>query len=48
MPEVGQLKPGYHADFIVLDQDILAITPETIDQITVEETYMGGQLVYKK
>ncbi|WP_312114247.1 amidohydrolase [Brevibacillus reuszeri] len=48
IPDVGQLKPGYHADFIVLDQDILAIAPETIDQITVEETYMGGQLVYKK
>ncbi|WP_103104942.1 amidohydrolase [Brevibacillus reuszeri] len=48
IPDVGQLRPGYHADFIILDQDILAIAPEKIDQITVEETYMGGQLVYKK
>lgn len=48
IPDVGQLKPGYHADFIILDQDILEISPEQIEQITVEETYLGGQLVYKK
>lgn len=48
IPDIGQLKPGYHADFIILDQDILEISPEQIDQITVEETYLGGQLVYKK
>lgn len=48
IPDVGQLTPGYHADFIVLDQDILAIRPEEIDRITVEETYMGGSLVYQK
>jgi predicted amidohydrolase YtcJ len=31
-----------------LDQDILAIDPERIDQVQVEETYMGGELVYQK
>ncbi|WP_227935181.1 amidohydrolase [Alkalihalobacillus deserti] len=48
IPEVGQLVPGYHADFIVLDQDILEINPEKIDEIRVEETYMSGSLVYEK
>ncbi|MFE4426352.1 amidohydrolase [Peribacillus butanolivorans] len=48
IPNVGQLTPGYHADFIVLDQDILNISPEEIDRIQVEETYMGGQLVFQK
>lgn len=48
IPDIGQLKPGYHADFIVLDQDILELAPEKIDEVRVEETYMGGQLVYKK
>ncbi|TCP21077.1 hypothetical protein EV207_14627 [Scopulibacillus darangshiensis] len=47
IPDVGQLIPGYHADFIVLDQDILEISPETIDEVKVEETYMGGNLVYQ-
>jgi predicted amidohydrolase YtcJ len=48
IPNVGQLAPGYHADFFVLDQDILAIDPERIDQIQVLETYMSGALVYQK
>lgn len=48
IPAIGQLKEGYHADFIVLSQDIFEIDPATINQIIVEETYMGGQLVYQK
>ncbi|MEH7375438.1 amidohydrolase [Neobacillus drentensis] len=47
IPNVGQLKPGFHADFIVLDIDLLVIDPEEIDQIQVVETYMAGNLVYK-
>ncbi|KMY56160.1 amidohydrolase [Bacillus sp. FJAT-27231] len=48
IPQVGQLKPGYHADFIVLDQDILEINPENIDEVQVVETYMDGNCVYQK
>jgi hypothetical protein len=48
IPNVGQLAPGYHADFIVLDRDILNVEHETIGQTQVEETYMGGKLVYRK
>ena len=48
IPDVGQLAPGYVADFIVLDQDILEISPEKMDEVHVEETYMGGNLVYRR
>ncbi|UOF90984.1 amidohydrolase [Fodinisporobacter ferrooxydans] len=48
IPDVGQLKPGYYADFTVLDQDILKVSPEQIDEVQVEETYIGGNLVYQK
>lgn len=46
IPNVGQLAVGYEADFIVLDRDILAVAHEEIGQIIVEQTYMGGELVF--
>jgi len=46
--EVGQLVSGYHADFIVLDKDVLEISSDKIDEVCVEETYMSGDLVYKR
>lgn len=48
IPDIGQLTPGYHADFIVLDRDILTIKPEEIGEVQVEETYMAGKLVYQR
>lgn len=47
IPNIGQLKLGYQADFIIMDQDILELHPEKIDEIKVLETYMGGELVYQ-
>lgn len=47
-PDMGMLIPGYHADFAVLSDDIINIAPEKIDQIQVEETYIGGQCVYRR
>ena len=46
--EVGQLVLGYHADFIVLDKDVLEISSDRLDEVSVAETYINGQLVYKK
>jgi predicted amidohydrolase YtcJ len=43
---IGQLKTGYLANFIILDRDIFEIPEEDIDMITVEETYMEGKKVY--
>lgn len=48
IPAIGQLKPGYYADFIILDQDILEIDPQKIDELQVVETYMGGECVYQQ
>ena len=44
--DVGMLKEGFAADFIVLDRDLLSIPPEEIDQVKVEETWIGGEQVY--
>ncbi|MBS4534906.1 amidohydrolase [Clostridium sp. D2Q-14] len=48
IPYIGQLREGYYGDFIVLDKDILEINLEKIDEISVEETYINGKLVYEK
>ncbi len=45
---VGELKPGYHADFIVLSDDILAVSPEEIDKVNVEKTYISGEMIYER
>ena len=47
IPDIGQLATGYLADFIVLDQDILTVSPEKISEIQVLETYMAGKSVYQ-
>ena len=46
--DVGMLKEGYMADFIVLDRDILEIPAEEIDQVRVDETWIGGEKVYER
>ena len=43
----GSLEPGKLADMIVLDQDILTIDPDHIMEINVEQTWLGGKLVYE-
>lgn len=48
IPLVGQLKEGYHADFVVLEQDLFTVSPEKISETTVKETYVAGQCVYQK
>lgn len=48
IPNVGQLKEGNNANFIILNKDILEIPPHEIDEISVEETYLQGKRVYLK
>ena len=45
---LGQLREGYKADFLLLDRDILEIPAEEIDQVQVEQTYIGGQCAYQR
>lgn len=43
----GRIKPSYLADFVVLKQDIFTIPHNEIKDIAVEETFIGGESVYK-
>jgi len=42
----GKLAPGYEADFVVLDRDILHVSPEGMLQIRVLRTVVAGQTVW--
>lgn len=48
IPNVGQLRVGYHADFVVLNEDIFTIDSEKIDQVHVEQTFLNGECVYQR
>jgi hypothetical protein len=43
----GRIIPGMLADFILLSDDILSIPPLEFLSLKVEQTYVGGQLVFK-
>ena len=43
----GSLEPGKFADMIVLSEDILNIEADRIMDISVEQTYLNGELVYQ-
>jgi predicted amidohydrolase YtcJ len=45
--EKGSLENGKLADFIVLDRDILTCPVEDVRNIQVEQTYLGGKLIYR-
>jgi predicted amidohydrolase YtcJ len=42
----GKLKPGYLADFIVLNRNPFLIDPSELKDIQVQKTYLGGTQVY--
>lgn len=44
----GALAPGIWADLAVLSADPLATPPERLAEIVVEQTYVGGGLVYER
>lgn len=46
--EKGSLEKGKLADLIVLDRDILTCPIDEIRNIGVEQTYLGGKLVYQR
>lgn len=43
----GKLTPGYLADFVVLNQDLFAVPEEELLNVKVEQTYVGGELMYR-
>ena len=44
--EVGSLETGKRADMVVLSHDPTSIAPDFIRDITVEQTYVEGRLLY--
>jgi predicted amidohydrolase YtcJ len=42
----GKLLPGYLADLVVLDRDVLTIAPEELPEVRVVATMVGGRWVY--
>ncbi|MFL5460957.1 MAG: amidohydrolase, partial [Gemmatimonadales bacterium] len=44
----GKLKPGYLADVVILDNDLTKVRPESLDQVRVQQTIVGGKVAYSK
>ena len=42
----GSIEKGKLADLVVLNQDILTCPIDQIKDITVDQTYLGGEVVY--
>ena len=46
--EIGKIKPGFRADFTVLDRNPFAIDPSKIPETKVVKTIVGGKVVYSQ
>lgn len=46
--QLGSIEPGKFADLAVLDKDILTCPIEEVKDIQVQQTYLGGKLVWEK
>ena len=45
--EVGRLSPGLHADFVILDEDPLAIPAAELDELHIRSTWVDGKPVFQ-
>ena len=43
----GSLEPGKLADFVILEQDPHEVDPDTIKEIRIVQTVMGGLTTYE-
>jgi predicted amidohydrolase YtcJ len=45
--ELGVLRPGARADFVLLSDDPVRVSPEAIPEITVLATYVAGRAIFE-
>jgi hypothetical protein len=45
---LGIIKPGYLADIVILNEDVLSIPAERIADVTVHTTIVGGAIAWQK
>ena len=45
---MGSLTPGKHADFVILDRDIMTVADRDILGTAILATYIGGKVVYER
>ena len=45
--QIGQLKPGFKADLVVVDRDLLTMPPADIGRTKIWVTMVGGKIVYR-
>ena len=44
----GALAPGYDADVVVLDRNLFAMAPDSLDRARVRYTIVGGKVVFRR
>ena len=44
----GRIRPGFFADFVILDKNPFAAAPEELNRIPVLETWVNGRKVYDR
>ena len=45
---IGSLAPGKEADLVLLDRDVLTVSPEELRDTKVLWTMVGGKTVYRR
>jgi predicted amidohydrolase YtcJ len=45
---MGSIEPGKYADMVILGEDILSVEPETIMNIPIDVTIVGGRVVFTR
>ena len=48
LDSIGTIEPGKRADLVLLDRDVLTITPEKMRETNVLWTMVAGKTVYQQ
>lgn len=45
---LGRIAPGFAADFVILEEDVLEVPSARLDTVRVRETYVNGKCVWRR